>query len=306
MTFAQLQAMVAIHEHGSFQAAAGQLGVSRATLRELIKSFEDELVTPLLVSSSSGATLTAAGREMIPRAERLLREFGLLEEHFRSQAHKRARTAHIQVSPGMPVLLHVAAMMETCRRHPDLHVLVETLSGTFAPWSEEVHLRLQFGAPPPKGPFRTFVVSRFPERLLATPSYLDEHGRPQTIEELKHHRLLAWISPGEDGCQWPLWGGGCFDVEPAIRSHDVGLIRQLATLHTGIALVPDSPMIPNRWGVELEVVLPDIVGRESMLRAVIPEALAEMSATRDLVAVTRMLVENAPDGLLTWEPEDLG
>ncbi len=72
----RLRVLVELVETGSMSAAGEALGLAQSTVSESIAALERELGTPVIARSrgTSGATLTAAGRALLPHARRVLAE----------------------------------------------------------------------------------------------------------------------------------------------------------------------------------------------------------------------------------------
>jgi DNA-binding transcriptional LysR family regulator len=69
---AQLRALVEVATAGSFTRAAEGLGVSQPTVSGAVSALEQRVGAPLLVRARRGVTLTAAGRALLPHAQRAL------------------------------------------------------------------------------------------------------------------------------------------------------------------------------------------------------------------------------------------
>src|ERR1700758_359210 len=67
-TIAGLRAFVAVAEKQHFSSAATTLGVSQSTLSQALAALESGLGTRLLERSTRRVFLTAAGRQLLPRA----------------------------------------------------------------------------------------------------------------------------------------------------------------------------------------------------------------------------------------------
>jgi len=72
-----LRALVAVAEYSNFAAAATDLGLSQPTLTRTVRKAEDMLGVTLFTRTTRRVALTAAGREFMPIAERLLSDLGL-------------------------------------------------------------------------------------------------------------------------------------------------------------------------------------------------------------------------------------
>ena len=73
----QLRAAVAVAEYRSFIAAAADLGISQPALTLSIKRLEKTLGVALFLRNTRQVTLTAAGREFVAMAERVLKDLRL-------------------------------------------------------------------------------------------------------------------------------------------------------------------------------------------------------------------------------------
>src|SRR5882672_2094886 len=72
MELYQLRSFAAVAEHGQLTRAAERLHVSQPALSAQIKALEDELSVVLFERGAGGMTLTAAGRQLLPEAERVI------------------------------------------------------------------------------------------------------------------------------------------------------------------------------------------------------------------------------------------
>lgn len=77
MDAAGLRVFAAIARTGSMSKAAAELGTVQSNVTTRIKALEDRLGTELFERTNRGATLTAAGRRLLPFADRIA---GLLED----------------------------------------------------------------------------------------------------------------------------------------------------------------------------------------------------------------------------------
>ena len=82
MNIAELEALKAVAETGSFTRAADRLGMSQPGLSRQIQRLERELGTRLLERRGTGAILTDAGRESMQFAIRTISDFEALVSRF--------------------------------------------------------------------------------------------------------------------------------------------------------------------------------------------------------------------------------
>lgn len=303
MTLDQLRALLAVAESGSLQGAAKSLGISRATVDALVKELEASLGLQLLTRTSGGTVLTAPGEHLLPKARRLLADASVLEGGFRAEALGSQKEVHLQLSSALPQFAHITAISALMEQYSDLRIRISLVEGSEKVLSDDVHMRLQFGAVPVSSGFRTFVLAKVPLKLQATAAYLAERKPPESLEELTAHRLLLWCCADDrDGCL-PLAGGGLLEITPYLRSHDASLVRALVCRGMGIGLLPVPEVPVPGLSDPVEDVLPGHVGGSVVIRAIIPERLAELEVTRRVVEVTKELSRLYNAGRLVWERE---
>ena len=85
----QLQAVLAVAEHGSFVAAAAVLRLSQPALTRLVQRIEDVLGVALFERTTRRVALTAAGREFVAVAERVLNDLRITARSLRELAEEQ-------------------------------------------------------------------------------------------------------------------------------------------------------------------------------------------------------------------------
>src|SRR5436309_14085331 len=114
----QLRAVIALAQFRSFVAAAASLGVSQPALSRAVQGFERSLGIALFSRSTRRVSLTAAGRDFLPTAERLLND---LDRHLgRMRELADQQRGYVVVASLMSLAHHVlpAATAAYRRRFP--------------------------------------------------------------------------------------------------------------------------------------------------------------------------------------------
>lgn len=289
MQLPQLEALLAVIEHGSFLSAARALGRRRATLQSQVGALEEELGAELLVRGPRGAVATRVGQAFAERAGHLLREAEALRA-FR-EGPSPVRHLRIAVQPGLPPGVFVLSVQLLAERLPGVQVDLRVCSTAEALDDPDIDVICQFGDALPQGALRTFVNQRYAIRLLASPAYLDARGRPTSVDDLADHDLLAWTGfRPERAFAWPRLDGATFPVSPRAVSNDTHVVRTLANAGQGIALVADAEQARGVMpGEALEPVLDGVVGEEGRARILIPERAADSPTVRQLIELLRFL-----------------
>ena len=112
MELYQLKGFAAVAELGQLTRAAERLHISQPALSAQIKALEDELNVALFERGAAGMTLTAAGRQLLPEAERALAAAQALRSQalaLRGEVAGRVRLGSI----GDPELTRVAEVLRS-------------------------------------------------------------------------------------------------------------------------------------------------------------------------------------------------
>ncbi len=289
MQLSQLEAFLGVIEHGSFLAASRALGQRRATLQAHLEALEAEIGVELLVRTPQGAEPTRLGEAFAERARELLSQADALRRF--GIEPKPVGQLTVAIEPGLPPNIFVFAAQLLGFRMDRTRLRFLICSAEEALSNPEVDFIGQFKDELPRGAYRTYVNHRYPVRLLASPEYLNTHGRPASVEDLRQHTLLAWTGyRSEWGRLWPKTDGTTFAIEPAVESNDTHVVRALANAGMGIAFVADATQVRGSLlGDDLEPVLDGIVGDEARARILIPDRAVDLPAVRSIVHLVREL-----------------
>ncbi len=270
MQLDDLEALLAVTRHGSFQAAAWSLGVPRTRLRRQLDRLERELGSPLLHRGARGVRPTAAGEHLAERASGLLARARALLDGTRAAAGAAAGTLRMVVPVGTPTPMRVRALRTLQALHPEVALDVVEADAPLDLLSTPFDLMMHFGPPPSLDGWYSRVLLRLTVGLWASPDYLERHGEPASPEELAGHRLATWRVGRGFAQRWPLRGGGDVAVAPAVLSANPELLFALTAQSGCIALLPASGELfdPTRSG--LSPVLPEEVGGELDVRVLTP------------------------------------
>ncbi len=273
---------------GSFLAAAPAPGGARATLRRRVDALEARAGVPLLERSARGVVLTEAGSILAVRGRLVVQEASALVASVRELGREPVGLLRVVLPFGLPPHALTPLFAAMRQAYPRLAIQLRLAEDPCSCLLDDFDIAVHFGASAPPGPWLSHEVVRLRERLIASSDYLERRGTPGSVVELAGHELLSWAPPDEDGRAWPTLAGGSFDVEPALISSDVHLIRQCVIAGLGIGLVPDA-MLPDP-GVPPELlrpVLAELVGRSRSLHVIVPAALANTPKLRLIVQQIR-------------------
>ena len=124
MKLSQLKMLVAVAEHGSFGAAAAELGCTQSRVSHAIAELEGELGVTLLVRGRTGSHPSAAGQRVLDKARQMLRlEAGLVEAARLDEALCGTVRIACFRSVGTHLLPHVVEAL--AQAHPGLRIEID-------------------------------------------------------------------------------------------------------------------------------------------------------------------------------------
>ncbi|MDB5651847.1 MAG: LysR family transcriptional regulator [Hyphomicrobiales bacterium] len=128
--FLGLQAFLAIAERGSFQRAAAQLNLSQTALSHRMKKLEQDLGLKLFIRTTRQVTLTEAGAQLLPNAQRIIAELAASFEDIRHKGRERQERIAICCLPTLAVHYLPRLLRDFHASHPSVSVRLYDNSAT--------------------------------------------------------------------------------------------------------------------------------------------------------------------------------
>lgn len=122
-----LKLFLAVHEQGSLSGAARTLKLGQPTLSRRIAALEETVGEALFDRQSQGATLTAAGKKLLPAAQSMAEWANEAELSVKKQTYLPEGKVRIAAPPGIAYELVAPLAAKIRQQHPQIHI--EVLSG---------------------------------------------------------------------------------------------------------------------------------------------------------------------------------
>lgn len=249
---------VTVVDEGGLAAAGRRLHISPAMMSKRLARLEERLGAKLVHRTTRRLALTSAGERLHADLRGILAALDEAERRVSGASAVASGPLRI-TAPTSFGRMHLAPYL---RRFIDAHPKVDLtvdLSDDFADLIESrVDLAIRITADP--GPGLTAQRLATNRRILcAAPAYLAQHGTPQTIADLKAHRLLA----AEGQMPWRLVGPkGPVAVEGRshVRTNSSELVRELTLAGGGIALRSLWDISETLGQGKVRQILPDYEG----------------------------------------------
>jgi DNA-binding transcriptional LysR family regulator len=268
-TIEELLAFRTVVDTGSITAAAEQLSQTVSGVSRALSRLEQKLATTLLRRTTRRLELTEEGAAFLQRTRSILDAIDEAEEQMASRREQPA--GRLRVNAASPYMLHavVPLVAEFRRRYPQIELELDTddLPIDLLERRTDIAIRI--------GPLRDSTLHARPLgthrlRVLASPAYLEAHGRPRKVEELATHTLLGFTQP-ESLNRWPLRGphGDEWQIVPSLAASSGETLRQLALAGVGMVCLSDFMTAADRAsGALVQVLARDTVDVRQPVNAV--------------------------------------
>ncbi len=235
MDLDDLQTFVEVADAGGVSAAARRLGVSKSIVSRRLFRLEADLGVQLVARTTRGAALTEAGVTFRDHAARVAVEIDAAREMIgpAGDLTGRLRVA-LPLTFGPTHFAPVLAQM--ARRYPRLHIH-STFSDRFVDLiSEGFDCAIRVGYLQDSSLIARRVGMIY-GKLVASPCYIEEHGAPQTPDEVPGHQA---VMQGTETWQFTD-GNRIVTVNPQgrFKADNATALAAAAAAGLGIAWLPD-------------------------------------------------------------------
>jgi len=124
-TLKQLRAFLLVHQLRQLSAAAHKLFVTQSAVSMLIRQLEEGLETRLFDRTTRSLHPTAAANQMVPLAERILRDVDLLSTGFRELSTMERGRVCVAITPTLASILLPTAIEHFAKHYPQVHVVID-------------------------------------------------------------------------------------------------------------------------------------------------------------------------------------
>lgn len=189
----QLRIFVAVVDNGSFSRAAEALRVARPSVTNAVNALEEALGARLLQRTTRRTSLTAEGERLYGRATRLLADIADTRNLFgASSVGPRGRLrVDVPVALARPLIINRIGEFRTL--YPEVDVILGVSDQPVDLLADGVDCVLRIGELAP-----TSMIARklatMPMVVCGSPAYLESHGTPRTVEDLRQHQAVNYFS----------------------------------------------------------------------------------------------------------------
>lgn len=293
--FQEMQVFVRVADRQSFTAAAEDLRIPRATVTNLIKRLELRIGVRLLERTTRQGRLTHDGEAYYHRCVRLLTDLEEAETSFSDVRPKGLLRVNLQGTLAKHFVM--PALRNFLVQYPDITLHLSEDDRLVDLVREGVDCVLRAGSLQDSSMIAR-RVARMEQVTVASPDYLQCHGEPVDLDDLRSHVAVSYVSSATGR---PL--GLDFKVGNEVVEIDLCSIVSVtgADLYTGAALCGLGLVQVPRYRIErelaegrLKIILPGFAPPPMPVTVLYPQSRQLSSRVRVFAQWLGQCFENAP------------
>lgn len=245
-----------VAELRSFTAAADKLNLAHSAVSKHVAMLERRLSARLLNRTSRRVSLTEVGESYLEKAQRILSSIDEIEAGVRNTAAKPSGVLKVSVPPWLANEDFAALLAQYRESCPDvkLEVDLDLIELGNATARADLDVALRVTNVPDEGMLARHLAT-LTFRLVATPVFLDRHGRPESPDDVNGWPLLHYSAYSPD-VSVVFRTGHHVTFKPVLRSSSTALLHHAVRQGIGPAFMPSAMIERDVAEGRLEYVLP--------------------------------------------------
>jgi DNA-binding transcriptional LysR family regulator len=267
-------AFIKVVEEGSFTAAARELRLPKTTISRKIRELEERLGAQLLHRTTRRLGLTEAGVIYFQHCKGIAQTLADAEAAVTQLQGRPRGTLRVTSSYSLMLSLVGPLLADFRKEFPEVQIDLVLSHQTLDLVKQEIDVALRMGNLPDSS-MAARRLAVLPNRIYASPAYLERHGEPLHPFDLRRHAaLVTRVARRGGGYGWPMSNGGAlesYEITPVIEADDPEILK--APLFAGAGLMMATDMIMQRHAAEglVQPILHGWTGRSPELHAVFPK-----------------------------------
>lgn len=267
-----MRLFVRVLERGSFTNAAADLNIPRSTASEAIQRLERDLGSRLLERTTRHIAPTPDGAAYYERCVSILADLEEAEGALRG--HEPSGPLRIDAPGTLTRVFLLPHLPRFLTRYPKITLQLGQTERLVDLVREGVDCVIRAGDPDDSGMIMRSLAN-IPEMTCASPEYLEQHGVPESVNDLTNHKMVGFMS-SRTGAVMPLE----FKVDgefkevllPAtVVANDADTVHHLTRQSFGLAQAPRYRFREDLEAGRLVEVLPNAPPQPIPLAAYYPQ-----------------------------------
>jgi DNA-binding transcriptional LysR family regulator len=237
MNWDDFRYFLAVAAEGSLSAAARVLRVNAATVSRHVDALEERLAVRLFDRRQDGYTVTPAGEKLLERARTIESEIFALSRAFDAEDRGLTGTVSVTATESLTVPFLIPNLPHLRDRYPGIRVQLVSDYRLLNLSRREADVAIRL-ARPQQGDLVVRKIGSMGFGLYASHDYIEAHGEPATVAELKEHAVIDWLDGYPESAP-VVWLREVMEGRaPAFATNPASGRLAAAKAGMGIALVP--------------------------------------------------------------------
>ena len=284
MDWDKLRIFHAVADAGSLTHAGESLHLSQSAVSRQIRALEEALGTTLFHRHARGLILTEQGELLFDATSAMAKKLDSAAARIRDSEEEVYGHLRVTTTVGFGTLWLAPRLTKLYERYPDLKIDLMLEERVLDLPMREADVAIRMKEPAQADLVRKRLLN-IRMRFYATPTYLERMGRPNSLEELRGHRLIcqspdtAQVSEGARLVQQAM----AHDLPSTLTVNNYFGVLQGVLNDLGIGILPDYLTVDHPG---IERVLPEIESGEVPVFLAYPEELRSsrrVTAFRDFI-----------------------
>ncbi|MGR5065268.1 LysR substrate-binding domain-containing protein [Photobacterium sp. DNB22_13_2] len=238
MLIQDLEVVLKVAEFRSITAAATSLDMRVATASAAVKRVEASLGVELFVRTTRQLRVSPAGERYLPQCEQALQMLDSAKQNVRDDLDVIDGEIRIALSSDLGRNVVTPWLDEFLANYPNVALRSNISDSNIDFYRDSVDMALRYGSPTDASMYG-FKICNVPRLMCVSTIYLEAHGAPNTLDELKAHNGLFYQLRDIVQDEWRFTHG---DEIHKLRlkgnrsSNDGDLVRRWCVSGKGIAI----------------------------------------------------------------------
>ncbi|MBU0585102.1 MAG: LysR family transcriptional regulator [Alphaproteobacteria bacterium] len=239
----KLRVFHAAAEAGSFTHAAETLRLSQSAISRQVSALEHDVGVALFHRHARGLVLTEQGEMLFRTAHDVLMQLEAIKTRLTEAKDRPSGILRVTTTVGLGAGWLTERVPEFIELYPEvnLQLILANEELDLMMRQADCAIRLRQPQQPDLIQRRLFTVHF---HLYASPSYVNKHGKPSSIAELKDHRIVTFGEPVPAHLSELNWLETVGDFEggkriSTLQINDILSIKRAVQRGAGIAMLPD-------------------------------------------------------------------
>ncbi|WP_428674464.1 LysR family transcriptional regulator [Roseibium sp.] len=243
MDWDKLRIFHAAAQAGSFTHAGDSLHMSQSAVSRQVSSLEQDLGVTLFHRHARGLLLTEQGELLYRTASDVLMKLEAVQSSLTDSKEKPSGILKVTTTVGLGSTWLTARIKNFIDLYPDvdLHLIFDDDELDLGMREADVAIRLRQPTQPDLIQRKLFTVHF---HVFAAPEYLQRFGTPTSIEDLDHHRIIAFGEQAPAYLRSMNWleTAGRAETNPrrsVLKANNLVALKRAVQTGVGIAMLPD-------------------------------------------------------------------